>query len=75
MKARTVITGGLAALALSGCTGQGNAATTPATPTPGSSGNYLPFYGSQLQQPLATDICHPQTAEQLLVPCDEGGRR
>ena len=43
--------GGLVALALSGCAGLGNAATTPATPSPGSGGNFLPFYVKQLQQP------------------------
>ena len=60
------------ALAMSGCVGQSHAATRPATPTPGSGGNFLPFYVSQLQQPPATDICRPQTAEQPLVPCDKG---
>ena len=39
------------ALALSGCAWPGNAATTPATPIPGSGGNFLPFYLDQLQQP------------------------
>jgi hypothetical protein len=69
MKARTVIMGGLAALALSGCAGQGNAATTPATPSPGSGGNFLPFYVNQLQQPnQPKDDC----GASLLTPCDEG---
>jgi hypothetical protein len=70
MRARTLIMGGLAALALSGCAGQGNAATTPATPTPGSGGNFLPLYLNQLQQPAQPkDHC----GESLLTPCDKGG--
>jgi len=60
------------ALALSGCAGQGNAATTPATPTPGSGGNFLPFYVQQLQQPQQpTDDCGVSP----LAPCDKGGAR
>jgi hypothetical protein len=75
MKARTLIMGGLVALALSGCAGQGNAATTPVTPTHGDGGNFMQFYEQQLQQPPATSVCHPKTLEQLLLPChDEGGR-
>ena len=75
MRARTVITGGLVALALSGCAGQGNAATTPVTPTHGSGGNFMQFYEQQLQQPQQPqDHCHqPQTLADLLTPCDEGG--
>ena len=65
------------ALALSGCAGQGNAATTPVTPTHGDGGNFLPFYVQQLQQPQQPqDHCHqPQTLADLLTPCDEGGGR
>jgi hypothetical protein len=68
--------GGLVALALSGCAGQGNAATTPATQTPSNGGNFLPAYLDMLQGKPSppTDICRPKTAEQLLLPCDEGGR-
>ena len=70
MKARTVIMGGLAALALSGCAWPGNAATTPATPTPSSGGNFLPFYVKQLRQPnQPQDDC----GASLLTPCDKGG--
>ena len=69
MRARTVIMGGLVALALSGCAGQGNAATTPVTPTPGSGGNFLPFYVQHLQQPQQPkDDC----GSSLLAPCDKG---
>jgi hypothetical protein len=72
MKARTVIMGGLAALALSGCAWPGNAATTPATPTPSGGGNFLPFYVQQLQQPQQpTDDCGVSP----LAPCDKGGAR
>ena len=70
MRARTVIMGGLVALALSGCAGLGNAATTPATPTPSSGGNFLPFYVQQLRQPnQPQDDC----GASLLTPCDKGG--
>ena len=70
MKARTVIMVGLAALALSGCAWPGNAATTPATPTPSSGGNFLPFYVQQLRQPnQPQDDC----GANLLTPCDKGG--
>jgi hypothetical protein len=69
MRARTVMMGGLVALALSGCAGQGNAATTP---THGDGGNFMQFYQQQLQQPPATNVCHPTTLGQLLLPCDEG---
>ena len=70
MRARTVIMGGLAALALSGCAWPGNAATTPATPSPGSGGNFLPFYVQQLRQPnQPQDDC----GASLLTPCDKGG--
>jgi hypothetical protein len=72
MKARTVIIGGLAVLALSGCAGQGNAATTPATPTPSSGGNFLPFYVNQLQQP---DQPKDDCGTSLLTPCDKGDAR
>jgi hypothetical protein len=69
MRARTVIMGGLVALALSGCAGQGNAATTPVTPTPGSGGNFMQFYLQQLQQPnQPKDDCGASP----LAPCDEG---
>ena len=62
--------GGLAALALSGCAWPGNAATTPATPTPSSGGNFLPFYVQQLRQPnQPQDDC----GASLLTPCDKGG--
>jgi hypothetical protein len=60
------------ALALSGCAGQGNAATTPATPTPGSGGNFLPFYVRQLQQ---TQQPKDDCGASLLTPCDKGGAR
>jgi hypothetical protein len=76
MGARSVIMGGLVALALSGCAGQGNAATTPTT-TQTDGGNFLPAYLGMLQgkQPTPSNTCpSPKTAEQLLVPCDEGGR-
>jgi hypothetical protein len=63
--------GGLAALALSGCAWPGNAATTPATPTP-SGGNFLPFYVQQLQQP---DQPKDDCGASLLTPCDKGGAR
>jgi hypothetical protein len=56
------------ALALSGCAGQGNAATTPVTPTHGDGGNFLPVYVQQLQQPPPPkDDC----GASLLAPCDE----
>jgi hypothetical protein len=71
MRARTVIMGGLAALALSGCAWQGNAATPPPPPTPHDGGTFLPFYVQQLTSPPADNICQPQTAEQLLMPCDK----
>jgi F0F1-type ATP synthase membrane subunit c/vacuolar-type H+-ATPase subunit K len=62
------------ALALSGCAGQSNAATTPVTPKHGDGGNFMQFYDQQLQQPPATNVCHPKTLE-LLLPChDEEGR-
>jgi hypothetical protein len=76
MRARTVITGGLVALALSGCAWPGNAATTPPT-TQTDGGNFLPAYLGMLQgkQPLPSNTCpDPKTVKQLLVPCDEGGR-
>jgi hypothetical protein len=73
MRARTLIMGGLVTLALSGCAGQGNAATTPVTPTHGDGGNFMQFYERQLQHPPTDNICRPKTVEQLLVPCDEGG--
>jgi len=70
MRARTAIMGGLVALALSGCAGQSNAATTPATPSPGSGGNFLPFDVNQLLQPnQPKDDC----GASLLTPCDKGG--
>jgi hypothetical protein len=71
MRARTVIMGGLVALALSGCAGQGNAATLPAPPTPHDGGSFLPFYVQQLTSPPADNICQPQAAEQLLMLCDK----
>ena len=75
MRARTLIMGGLVALALSDCAAQGNAATTPVTPTHGDGGNFLPFYLEQIQHPKPDDCrTHPQTLKDLLIPCDEGGR-
>jgi hypothetical protein len=71
-----MIMGGLAVLALSGCAGQGNAATTPFTTQTGG-GNVLPAYLEMLQgkQPPSSNTCPPpNTVEQLLVACDEGGR-
>jgi hypothetical protein len=68
--------GGVVALALSGCAGLGNAATTPIT-TQTDGGTFLPAYLGMLQgkQPPPSNTCPPQkTVEQLLVPCDEGGR-
>lgn len=71
MRARTVIMGSLVALALSGCAGQGNAATTPIT-TQTYGGNFLPFDVRLLQQPQhTTDDC----GRSLLAPCDKGGAR
>jgi hypothetical protein len=63
---------GLVALALSGCAGQGNAATPNTTQTDG--GNFLPAYLGMLQgkQPPPSDTCPPpKTVEQLLLPCGE----
>jgi hypothetical protein len=67
--------GGLVALVLAGCA-HGNAATTQ-TLTQTDGGNFLPAYLGMLQgkQPPPSNTCPPpKTVEQLLVPCDEGGR-
>ena len=68
---RRVIAGVALALTVAAC-----ASAHAASPSkPGDGGNFLPTYVHDLTTAGPHDsACHPQTAADLLAPCDQGGQ-
>ena len=68
---RRVIAGVALALTVAAC-GSAHAASPPKA---GDGGNFLSTYVHDLTTAGPLDsACHPQTAAELLAPCDQGGQ-